>query len=126
MARSYKPVFLLALLQHADENGRANVADVAASLRQFYVDRVESSHAAELRVSPMLAPTEISDSDLQFLINKQPFGRFEWHDYLNYSVDRAFYQINKNIWRELKRADKREKVEAIARESIEKYYSSAD
>ncbi len=126
MTRSYKPVFLRALLQNADENGRARVLDVAAVFRQFYVERLANGEAAEIRNSPMLKPAEVSDADLQSLINKQPFGRFDWRDYVGYARDRAFYQINKNIWRELQKSGAREKVETLARKSIKNYYRRAD
>lgn len=126
MTRSYKPVFLLALLEHADENGHARVTDVAASFRQFYVERLANGEAAELQTSPMLKPDEVSDTDLQTLINRSPFSRFERLDYVGYAKDRAFYQINKIIWRELKREGARRKVESLARESIENYYKRTD
>lgn len=126
MTRSYKPIFLLALLQHTDENGRARVADVAASFHGFYLERTAKGETAEFASSILATPVEVSISATQDIINRQPFNRFSRLEYLDYAKDRAFYQINKAIWRELRHEATRAQVEQLAQESLKNYYKRAD
>lgn len=122
MTRSYKPVFLLALLKHVDENGATRVSDVVEEFQSFYRERQAQNKIVEFAPSPLLSLDTLSLSELQTLVNRFPFNRFNRLDYLVYAKDKAFYQFNKAIWRELRKEETRRQIESVALSSLENYY----
>jgi superfamily II DNA or RNA helicase len=123
MTRSYKPVFLLALLKCTDETGRARVADVVASFWSFYRARAERGEIAELGNSSLREPESLSLSEVQALMNRHPFSRFERLEYLAYASDRAFFEWNKAVWKHLSQPENRAEVEFLVQKSLENYFA---
>ncbi len=125
MSASYKPVMLLAVLDCADEHGRASLADVVGKFRRFY----ESRDAAGLRVeranARMAKIGSLGDSDVQRVMLDMPFEKFERRRYLKYDRDLAFVRFEPNLWRQLKAEDLR-KLRDICEESVNKYYERLD
>jgi len=122
MTRSYKPVFLLALLKHADESGQARVVDVAEEFWQFYRERQVRNQVVEFAPSPLLPPDVLSLSDVQNLINRFPFNRFSRLGYVDYGKDKAFYRFSKAIWQRLQNEEEGRQIKKAALLSLENYY----
>jgi superfamily II DNA or RNA helicase len=109
MSASYKPVMLLAMLDCADDHGRARLADVVEKFRRFYEARKEDGLLVE-KASARMAKFDY-----------MPFEKFERRRYLRYDRDLAFLRFEPSLWRQLKPDDLR-KLRAICEESINAYY----
>jgi hypothetical protein len=94
MTHSYKPVWFRAVLEHADDRGRAFVAAVNTAFHAFYLDRLANGHIVERPTSKMSAPQGLTFAEVQHVINQGPFDRFSRMDFVTYARDRAFCEIN--------------------------------
>ena len=121
MSASYKPVMLLAILDRADEHGRARLADVVASFRQFYEARKESGLLVERPTARMARVDCLEEHEIQRVMLDMPFEKFERRRYLRYDRDLAFLRFEPSLWRQLK-TDDLQRLRAICEESISKYY----
>ena len=122
MTASYKPVWLSALLNCVNEQGKALVTEVTAVFWNFYRQRQEAGQVAERSNSALSQPDSCSLSSIQQIINRGPFFRFGLFDYVTYANDKAYYQIDKNIWKKLAEPAERQHVESLCQQSIVSYY----
>jgi superfamily II DNA or RNA helicase len=121
MTMSYKPVMLLALLDHVDANGRARLADVVRAFRKFYEDRKEAGLVVERPLAAMARVAELDDAEVQRLMLAKPFEKFERRKYLKYDRDLAYIRFDPALWRRLKEED-RDRLRSLCREAIREYY----
>jgi len=122
MTRSYKPVWFLSLLQCVDESGKASAEQVTNAFWEFYHARQQAGQIVEHSDAVLVAPEACTLNEVQQVINKGPFSRFNRLDYVLYAKDTAFYQIHKSIWKKLVQPEVRQQVEALCQRSLDAYY----
>ena len=121
MSASYKPVMLLAILDCADEHGRARLADVVGNFQQFYEARKEAGLVVEKASARMAKLGCLDGPEVQRVMLDMPFEKFERRRYLRYDRDLAFLRFEPSLWRQFKTDDLR-KLRAICEDSINRYY----
>lgn len=121
MALSYKPVMLMALLDAADEQGRARASEVARRFQQFYRDRKALGLVVERPGSRKVPVDELDETGALRLMLGMPFEKFERRQFLRYDRDLAYVRFDPRLWRQLGPED-REKIRSLCRRSIETYY----
>jgi hypothetical protein len=121
MTMSYKPVMLLALLDLADEDGRARASEVARRFQQIYRDRRAAGLVVERPGARKVAVDELDEISVQRLMLNKPFEKFERRQFLRHDRDLAYIRFEPRLWRQLETAD-REWIRTLCRKSIETYY----
>ncbi len=64
---------------------------------------------------------DLTDAEVQNVVVTMPLRRFQQYRYFDYGHDVARMQFNPSLWRQLSESDI-ERVRAICRASIERYY----
>jgi superfamily II DNA or RNA helicase len=121
MSASYKPVMLLAILARIDDRGRASLAEVVSSFRQFYDQRLAAGLTVERPKARMAPIDKVDDTEAQRVMLGMPFEKFERRQYLKYDRDLAYIRFHPGLWRQLK-SDDLARLREICEESIAKYY----
>src|SRR5262249_2358761 len=124
MTFSYKPVWFLALLRCADVSGRASVHEVNREFHQFYLARASGGEMVERPTAKMARPAELTQAEVQQVINQSPFHRFARLDFVGYARDRAFYEVNRSVWTQLRKPENRARAEELCRAGISTYYEA--
>jgi hypothetical protein len=101
MSASYKPVMLGALLDHVDENGRANLDVIARAFHEFYRGRRRAGLAVERANSRMADPDQVASETAREVMLSMPFKKFEQRKFLRYDKDVAFVRFSPALWRQL-------------------------
>jgi helicase-like protein len=122
MTYSYKPVWFQALLQCADERGRARVETVNHEFHRFYRERAERGEVIETDKATMASPQALTPAEVQQVINQGPFHRFSRLGFVDYARDRASYAIDRAVWARLREPVERARVEDLCRAGIGRYY----
>ena len=104
MSYSYKPVFILAFLDHMDERGQARIEDVVQEFASFYEHRLEQGKTAEKRPC-IFTKGGYTDKDVERLILSMPFKRFEDMNFMHHARHLGVIQLEKAIFRRLESAD---------------------
>ena len=125
MTTSYKPVMLLALLDCIDERGQAKISDVVAKFRDFYERRQAAGFTVERPKSVMAKIGTLENAEIQGVMLRMPFEKFERRRYLEYARDLAYLRFVPRLWRQLS-ADDLGSLRSICGESIENYYRRID
>ena len=122
MSASYKPVMLLAILDCADEHGRARLADVVGNSGHFtrLARKLDCSSKREMRAHWQNFGC-LDGPEVQRVMLDMPFEKFERRRYLRYDRDLAFLRFEPSLWRQFKTDDLR-KLRAICEDSINRYY----
>ena len=121
MTSSYKPVFLLALLDAMNQDGRAELQTVAANFAEFYRKRhaaLQTVEAARLRMARV---EELQADEIMSLVLVMPFEKFERRQFLKHERDVAFIGFDRALWRAMAPEDL-EKARLCAERAIETYY----
>jgi superfamily II DNA or RNA helicase/very-short-patch-repair endonuclease len=122
MSSSYKPVFLLAMLDHVDPRGRARLDEVVQSFRDFYLMRSRQGLPVERPNILMYDVCSLSDDNIRTIILKNPFRKFEQRKYLAYDKDDLSYvRISYSLWRQLS-IDDLASIRRTSEDAIERYY----
>jgi superfamily II DNA or RNA helicase len=121
MTTSYKPVMLLALLNSADENGKAPASSVAQRFRQFYDDRRAQGLVVEQPSAVMARVDMLDDTDVLRVMLRSPFDKFGRREYLRHGRDLADIRFDPRLWRQLA-PEHLEKVRAMCNQAIVTYY----
>jgi superfamily II DNA or RNA helicase len=121
MTTSYKPVFLLALLDCVDAEGRAELAAVTRSFRFFYERRREAGQLIESARARLARVAELGDDEVREVMLRMPFEKFERRQFVRYDRDVAFVRFAPSLWRVLGEADLAT-LRRACQESIEAYY----
>jgi hypothetical protein len=126
MTTSYKPVMLLALLDAADEDGRARVSEVVKRFRAFYEQRKVDGLVVEAARAALSQVGGLDDGEVQRVMLKGPFDKFGRREFIAHDRrDLAYMRFDARLWRQLKPADL-ERVREICREAIGTYYERLD
>lgn len=122
MTMSYKPVFLLAMLDSIDERGRAQIGDVTRRFRRFYQDRLARGLQVERASARMANVADLSDNDVQRTMLDKPFEKFERRGYMKYdSGDLGYIRFVPALWRRLTATDV-DSLRVICAEGIKTYF----
>ncbi len=121
MASSYKPVFLLALMDSADDNGRAGVKTIATKFAGFYKQRLAHGLPVEVARNRMARVEELSADEIAGLILTMPFEKFERRQFLKHEKDVAFIGFDRALWRALTPEDL-DAVRYKAQQAVQTYY----
>ncbi len=106
MSSSYKPVFLLAMLDSVDETGTASIQKVLKSFRDFYENRAMQRLDAERGNNRLRRITELDDSTVRRTMLESPYEKFERRSFMKYARDLAFLRFDGHLWRQLTENDK--------------------
>lgn len=105
MSYSYKPVFVLALLDHMDEKGQARLEDIVQEFASYYEQRITCGLPAEKKPC-IFTRGGYTDKDVEKLILSMPYRRFEDMGFIHHAKHLGMIQIEKAIIRRLDDAEK--------------------
>lgn len=123
MSYSYKPVFILAFLDHMDERGQARIEDVVQEFASFYEHRLEQGKTAEKRPC-IFTKGGYTDKDVERLILSMPFKRFEDMNFMHHARHLGIIQLEKAIFRRLESTDI-ERIRECCRAALRQYFSES-
>ena len=121
MSYSYKPVLIKAILRHADEKGRIQLADIVAYFRAYYEGRRAAGLVVE-KPNSLFARGGYTDKEAERNILANPFKRFEDMQMLRHTRTLGIVQVDESVWKKLTAGEKAE-MEKICEEKLEQYFS---
>lgn len=121
MSYSYKPVLIKAILRHADEKGRIQLADIVACFRAYYEGRRAAGLVVE-KPNSLFARGGYTDKEAERNILANPFKRFEDMQMLRHTRTLGIVQVDESVWKKLT-AQEKAKIEKICEEKLEQYFS---
>ena len=121
MSYSYKPVLIKAILRHADEKGRIQLADIVAYFRAYYEGRRSAGLVVE-KPNSLFARGGYTDKEAERNILANPFKRFEDMQMLRHTRTLGIVQVDESVWKKLTAQEKAE-MEKICEEKLEQYFS---
>ncbi len=124
MSYSYKPIFLKALLQYADVNGRMSAWSIVSYFRQFFDNRRNANLIVEKQNSVYIN-AQISDDDILRNILTYPFTRFADIGIVSYDKNSHEILINQSIWISFSESEKKEVLDVCNRK-LEEYFSALE
>lgn len=120
MSYSYKPVLIKAILRHADEKGRIQLADIVAYFRAYYEGRRAAGLVVE-KPNSLFARGGYTDKEAERNILANPFKRFEDMQMLRHTRTLGIVQVDESVWKKLTAGEKAE-MEKICEEKLVNYY----
>ena len=120
MSYSYKPVFLLSMLNNMDETGSAKLEDVAADFARFYEERKEKGLLPEKKPC-IFTKGDYSSKDVEQLILRMPFRRFEDMHAVHHAKQLGTIQFYKSLFKQLTEEDF-EQIRQSSREALKRYF----
>lgn len=121
MSYSYKPVLIKAILCHADEKGRIQLADIVDYFRAYYEGRRAAGLVVE-KTNSLFARGGYTDKEAERNILANPFKRFEDMQMLRHTRTLGIVQVDESVWKKLSAQEKAE-IEKICEEKLEQYFS---
>lgn len=121
MSYSYKPVFLKAVLKHADNEGCAKLDRVVSYFLNYYKKRRNAGVAVEKDNSIFVNP-DCSAADAEKVILKYPYDRFRTMQVLTLNAESTEIRFNKNLWEQLSDDEKME-IEDICDQKLIAYFA---
>lgn len=121
MSYSYKPVLIKAILRHADEKGRIQLADIVACFRAYYEGRRAAGLVVE-KPNSLFARGGYTDKEAERNILANPFKRFEDMQMLRHTRTLGIVQVDESVWKKLTAEEKAE-IEKICEEKLAQYFS---
>jgi superfamily II DNA or RNA helicase len=121
MASSYKPVFLLSMLDRVNKRGVALLKDVVDGFRDFYAERNRQGKTVEKRNNRMKNFIELSFEEISGIVLQMPFEKFERRRFMKYDRDLAYIRFEYRLWRKVTPALK-EKMKQCCQEALCSYY----
>lgn len=121
MSYSYKPVFLKAVLKHADNEGCVELDRVVSYILNYYKKRRNAGVAVEKDNSIFVNP-DCSAADAEKVILKYPYDRFRTMQVLMLNAESAEIRFNKNLWEQLSDDEKME-IEDICDQKLIAYFA---
>lgn len=122
--KSYKLVFLKALFENMDAEGKATAAKVAAAFRNYYVARVETGKEPDFDVEPRIRNVKESSIDqILAVIKDNPYRVINEKGYLSYKTinDIDYFCLNPELFAELDSSSIHE-LKSILDYKLNKYY----
>lgn len=123
MRYSYKPVLLLGLLETANEKGQVKIEDLVTFFRRFYQQRLERGQIVEKPGSRIANIADLSDSEIQVIILKNPFEKFEKRKFIRYMKDVSTLKFDAVLWNRLTPEDK-DTLKNRAEQALQDYYKT--
>ena len=120
MSYSYKPVFMLAVLAHADKKGLVKLSDIAAFFRAFYQQRRTAGLVVE-KANSLYCREDVTDREIERNILANPFKRFEDMQMLYHTKTLGIIQVDGSVWKRLTEEDFAE-IREVCRKKLEHYY----
>ena len=120
MAYSYKPVFLLALLDNLDETGSAKLEDVASDFARFYEERREKGLPPEKKPC-IFTRGGYTPKDVERLILTMPFRRFEDMHVMHHAKQLGTIQFYRFLFKQLTEDDL-EQIRESSQEALRRYF----
>ncbi len=120
MSFSYKPVLLLAIMELANDDGKASTKDIIDYVKCFYKARLKNGLVAE-KASSMYQKGGYTDKEVEKNIFANPFKRFADMRFMQRSKDVNYIEINSNIVKKLSKEDFSEIIQ-ICEKKLEEYY----
>ncbi len=124
MSYSYKPIFLKALLQYADDDGIVSVWSLVSYFRQFFDNRRKANLIVEKRDSVYM-DMQISDDDILCNILAYPFKRFADIGAVSYDKDSHEITINQPMWVSFSENEKKEILD-VCNHKLKEYFSTLE
>ena len=121
MSYSYKPVLIKAILRHAGEKGRIQLADIVDYFRAYYEGRRAAGLVVE-KPNSLFARGGYTDKEAERNILANPFKRFEDMQILRHTRTLGIVQVDESVWKKLTAGEKAE-MEKICEEKLEQYFS---
>jgi superfamily II DNA or RNA helicase len=122
MSSSYKPVLLLAVLDHVDERGRTPMDDVVRSFHEFYRSRLRQGLTVERPSMRMAQADRLGPDEVRAVMLGMPFRKFEQRKYLAYDkADLSHVRFSPALWRQLT-TDDLASVRRDCERAIAEYY----
>ncbi len=122
MSASYKPVLMLCLLDTIDDRGRVKTATLIERVRDFYLKRANEGKRVEKATITLSRVTDLELPEIQNVVLKMPFEKFERRRYLEYDKrDLAYVRFSRPLWHKMSVAD-RVDLRNRCLDSIQQYY----
>jgi len=122
MSASYKPVLMLCLIDTIDDKGRVKISKLMEKFRDYYLIRANDGKIVEKPSVSMSRVADLKLAEIQTIVLKMPFEKFERRRYLEYDKrDLAYVRFTRPLWQKLNVADRIELRKRCV-ESIERYY----
>ena len=121
MSYSYKPVFILAFLDHMNEDGEALLEYVTQEFAAFYEGRVERGLPAEKKKC-IFTKGGYTEKQVERLILTMPFKRFEDMGFMHHSKYLGTIKLNRQIMKTLTEEDLAD-LRAYCHNALERYFS---
>lgn len=122
---SYKPVMLLALLDHVDATGTVAEETLAAAFWAFYRQRGAAGLPAEVPSSILSRPEEATLAQVRRLMVEYPLDRFVIQGLLERLPQEGAVRVHPDLWAGLRYGDVLALRQALA-EQVARYYARLD
>lgn len=120
MTYSYKPVFLLAVIEASLRTGVADIKDVVEIVKSYYYDRLNNDLIAEKSNSIFQIGLYI-DKDVKNLLINNPFKRFATMGFMTLCDNGEYIQIGVDIYNKLTKSDF-EEIREVCNNKLDEYY----
>lgn len=120
MAYSYKPVFLLSMLNNMDETGSTKLEDVAADFARFYEERKAKGLPPEKKPC-IFTKGGYTPKDVERLILSMPFRRFEDMHAVHHAKQLGTIQFYKSLFKQLTEEDFAQ-IRESSEEALKRYF----
>lgn len=122
MSYSYKPVFVLALLDQMNQEGEASLAGVTDSFAQFYEDRIKAGKAPEKKPC-IFTRGGYTQKDVERLILNMPFKRFEDMGFMSHSKFLGVIRVDRSIMHRLTDEDIQD-LKSDCEKALQRYFGN--
>lgn len=122
LTKSYKPVFLKALLNLVDRNGEVPMDALATEFLQFYKQRQQNNLAVEFDAPLLSDPASTKLEAIAQLIARHPLERFRIQGFIEYTPNEGVVRFTPQLWSELRLYESLD-IRQHADEQIAYYYS---
>ena len=120
MDHSYKPVFIKAILKHADAKGRVNLSSIVTYFHDFYESRRAAGLVVE-KANSIYAKDTYTDKESETTILSNPFKRFEDMQMVRHTKTLGIVEVDGAVWKNLAQEEKAE-IERICDQKLAEYY----
>jgi type III restriction protein res subunit len=121
MQRSYKPLFLKAVMENASDSGIVPMKTIVAAFRNFYTSRANKRLLVE-RDDSIFARSSFTDEEAKREILRYPLDRFAQRSIVEYIECLDEVELNPSLWKSLNNQEKK-RVITICEKKLNEYYS---
>ena len=118
---SFKMVFMLAMLEHADYQGEVSIDKVLGYYQAFYLKRLDSGLPVD-RERCVYTREYLEDKILlKRNMLENPFEKFERKRFVYYSKDLGLLAFHSQLWKQIDKVEK-QTIKDLLQKSIKSYY----